>query len=76
MGENHTISVFLLGMWQWVDKAPLDYTNWGDDLSMNTGAINSADGQWTADSERYSKPYVCKVPKSEYRCYSHRSTYL
>uniref|UniRef100_A0A674PBS8 Mannose receptor, C type 1b n=1 Tax=Takifugu rubripes TaxID=31033 RepID=A0A674PBS8_TAKRU len=59
----------LSGMWQWVDKTPVDYTNWGTDSSFTSGAINSEDGQWTSDSEHSSKPYVCKVPKSEFRGY-------
>lgn len=56
-------------MWQWVDKAPMDYTNWGTDSSFTNGAINSEDGQWTRDREHSSKPYVCKVPKSEFGGY-------
>lgn len=55
-------------MWQWVDKAPLDYTNWGADFSMTTVAINSADGKWTTDSDHYAKPYICKTPKREWVC--------
>lgn len=52
-------------MWQWIDKAPLDYTNWGADFSLATVAINSADGKWTTDRDHYNKPYICKTPKSE-----------
>lgn len=47
----------------------MDYTNWGTDHSFTSGTINSEDGQWSSDSEHRSNPYVCKVPKSEFRGY-------
>ncbi|XP_038573591.1 macrophage mannose receptor 1-like [Micropterus salmoides] len=53
------------GMWMWLDKTAMDYTNWGEgQYSSNSyGAIQIADGRWTTFRSRYDRPYICKTSK-------------
>lgn len=58
---------FSPGMWQWLDKTVMDYTNWGGSQSSDNsyGSIRSMDGQWSTGSRWYDRAYICKTPKSE-----------
>ncbi|XP_041804377.1 macrophage mannose receptor 1-like [Chelmon rostratus] len=53
------------GMWQWLDKTVMDYTNWGGSQSSDNsyGSIRSMDGQWSTGSRWYDRAYICKTPK-------------
>ncbi|XP_070700688.1 macrophage mannose receptor 1-like [Pempheris klunzingeri] len=53
------------GIWLWLDKTPVDYSNWGeyqpDDSSY--GVIRSSDGKWRTGNRWYDRGYICKVTK-------------
>ncbi|XP_063063355.1 macrophage mannose receptor 1 isoform X2 [Engraulis encrasicolus] len=53
------------GEWMWIDKAPVDYTNW---MSRTSGygecvSIKSDTSEWERTSCSRSRPYICKRPK-------------
>ncbi|XP_013873795.1 macrophage mannose receptor 1 isoform X2 [Austrofundulus limnaeus] len=59
------------GVWQWLDKTVLDYTNWhSDDIeSLSFGRsshrcrISTSDGKWIKDRGWMERPYICKTAK-------------
>ncbi|XP_044077016.1 macrophage mannose receptor 1-like [Siniperca chuatsi] len=53
------------GMWLWLDKTAMDYTNWGDgEPDSNTyGAIRAANGKWSTARPWYDRGYICKTSK-------------
>ncbi|KAM8849997.1 macrophage mannose receptor 1-like isoform 2-T2 [Spinachia spinachia] len=54
------------GIWRWLDKAAMDYTNWrnGDDMTKVYGAIRASDGGWTTGSGFHDRGYICKTLKT------------
>ncbi|XP_075954227.1 macrophage mannose receptor 1-like [Anarhichas minor] len=53
------------GLWQWLDKATMDYTNWNDESSDSSyGTIQTANGKWSTANGRYERGYVCKTSKT------------
>lgn len=54
-------------MWLWLDRAALDYTNWGDYQpdDGSYGAIRASDGKWRTGNRWYDRSYICKTPKGE-----------
>ncbi|XP_042352885.1 macrophage mannose receptor 1-like isoform X2 [Plectropomus leopardus] len=53
------------GKWQWLDKSPLDYTNWreGQAGTKGFGLIEVGDGKWHSSDSWFSRGYICKTPK-------------
>lgn len=58
---------FFLGMFRWLDKTAMDYTNWGgrSPYENSFGIIQTEDGIWRTDNRWYNRPYICKTPKGE-----------
>lgn len=54
-------------MIQWLDRTPVDYTNWrrGNPNTNGVGSIKVEDGLWTTEYQNANKPYICKTPKSK-----------
>ncbi|MED6232568.1 hypothetical protein ATANTOWER_032477 [Ataeniobius toweri] len=52
------------GLWAWLDKTVLDYTNWGqDEPDSDFGAIRTTDGTWSSGRRWHDRSYICKTPK-------------
>lgn len=54
-------------MIRWLDRTPVDYTNWGRGypIGNGVGAIKVEDGLWTTEYLHLNKAYICKTPKSK-----------
>ena len=56
--------VSAVGIWKWLDKKVLDYTNWSEDEPEAYYAeIDSADGRWKSGQRWHDRAYICKTPK-------------
>ncbi|KAI9544497.1 hypothetical protein NQZ68_001370 [Dissostichus eleginoides] len=53
------------GMWQWLDRSVVDYSNWRMDQpgDLTYGAIRVGDGRWTTGNQLYDRGYICKTAK-------------
>ncbi|XP_067385114.1 macrophage mannose receptor 1-like [Channa argus] len=53
------------GVWQWLDKTVLDYTNWDVDVSRYSeyGLIQISDGKWRTGQRWEDRGCICKTPK-------------
>ncbi|XP_034742576.1 macrophage mannose receptor 1-like [Etheostoma cragini] len=53
------------GIWKWLDKTTMDYTNWydGQPGGNSYGLIASINGKWSTGSHWYDRGYVCKTAK-------------
>uniref|UniRef100_A0A8D0CPC0 Mannose receptor, C type 1b n=1 Tax=Sander lucioperca TaxID=283035 RepID=A0A8D0CPC0_SANLU len=56
-----------LGIWKWLDKTTMDYTNWseGQPGGNSYGLITITNGKWSTGQHWYDRGYVCKTPKGE-----------
>lgn len=67
--QREEIQNFFLtpGIWLWLDKTPVDYTNWreGQPDSGSYALMSPTDGRWTTGNRWYDRGYICKTPKSE-----------
>lgn len=58
-----------LGMWKWLDKTVMDYTNWDEDDEnpqwSHWGCIITENGYWTSHNGWHDRPYICKKPKGK-----------
>lgn len=62
------MGLFALGIWQWLDKTVLSYTNWGEDEpEADYAEIASFDGTWSSGKRWHDRAYICKTPKG--RCF-------
>ncbi|KAI4809335.1 hypothetical protein KUCAC02_018227, partial [Chaenocephalus aceratus] len=53
------------GMWQWLDRSVVDYSNWLMDQpgDHTYGAIRVGDGRWITGNQWYDRGYICKTAK-------------
>ncbi|KAM9845227.1 macrophage mannose receptor 1b [Aulostomus maculatus] len=53
------------GIWMWLDKTIMDYTNWGpeDSDQREYGEIRCSDGLWESGHRWNDRAYVCETPK-------------
>ncbi|XP_033960954.1 macrophage mannose receptor 1-like isoform X3 [Pseudochaenichthys georgianus] len=53
------------GMWQWLDRSVMDYSNWLMDQpgDHTYGAIRVGDGRWITGNQWYDRGYICKTAK-------------
>ncbi|KAF3858068.1 hypothetical protein F7725_011269 [Dissostichus mawsoni] len=53
------------GMWQWLDRSVVDYSNWRMDQpgDHTYGAIRVGDGRWITGNQWYDRGYICKTAK-------------
>lgn len=53
------------GMWLWLDKTAMDYTNWRemDSTSGSYGAVLVKAGVWMTGQRWHEKGYICKTAK-------------
>ncbi|XP_019969273.2 macrophage mannose receptor 1b [Paralichthys olivaceus] len=52
------------GIWKWLDKTVLDYTNWAaDEPDSDFGNVATSDGTWQSGRRWHDRPYICKTPK-------------
>ncbi|XP_040911918.1 macrophage mannose receptor 1-like [Toxotes jaculatrix] len=53
------------GLWQWLDKSVMDYSNWDAGLPDDNsyGSIKVSDGKWRGGRNWHDKAYICKTPK-------------
>nr|XP_061795005.1 macrophage mannose receptor 1-like [Nerophis lumbriciformis] len=52
------------GIWLWLDKTVMDYTNWGMDAAEREyGEVRTSDGGWTTGVRWNDRAYICETPK-------------
>lgn len=60
---------------KWVDKWPVEYTNWEEgwtndnssqQSSLSCAYINSINGNWDVSSCNDKRPFICKISKGNY----------
>ncbi|XP_039998644.1 macrophage mannose receptor 1-like [Xiphias gladius] len=53
------------GLWRWLDKTVMDYSNWDMDQpdDNNYGSFRVSDGRWRTGSRWHDRGYICKTPK-------------
>ncbi|KAL6103984.1 uncharacterized protein ACO6RY_13810 [Pungitius sinensis] len=54
------------GIWRWLDRAAMDYTNWsqGQNMRNSYGSILASDGGWTTGAGYHDRGYICKTAKT------------
>lgn len=52
------------GVWKWLDKTVMDYSNWAEEGSdKDYGEIRTVDGTWGSGRRWDDQAYICKTPK-------------
>uniref|UniRef100_A0A914QYK5 C-type lectin domain-containing protein n=1 Tax=Panagrolaimus davidi TaxID=227884 RepID=A0A914QYK5_9BILA len=68
--DAFTDALLARGNWSWMDGTLMDFTDWASEEPKNVTGNNCAtlsqiDGFWRSDNCFKSKPFICKIEKTE-----------